>query len=411
VGEADREDVLEPFAVQSIYSAGVPHTDARGALRSRYDTGSFFPRCIYHAVPGSFAAIKRAGFNCVHTWEGVGVAEVIDELRATGLQLIRHSPTGDEVRRFASDPRILGWYLDEEPTSHAYLDMERTGEPGLMAERYRAFVATMAAIKAVDPRHPVFPLDASYIPPGLDDWWDRWNSSGDVSAHDNYPLQPGTADLEALARSVLRAVRLNGERKPVWITLQAFGGLRGLGAAVRMPTVEELRGMAFTAIVHGATGIILFAWDSPVTRTGHVLGIGPGTPERYDSGSVATGAEAARSRILWAGAAALNAELERLTPRLLSPTARVPYEVYFSGESRTPSPIRTMLKEGDGVYTLLAANLEGNRIGAEYQFPSGIASVRRLNADGSVTALEPDRTAFRDALGAFGAAVYEIRLQ
>jgi hypothetical protein len=322
--------------------------------------------------------------------------------------LIRHSPTDDEVMRFASDPRILGWYLDDEPTGHAYLDMERTGKRDLMAARYEAFVSRRAAIKVLDPRHPVFPLDVGYIPPGLSAWWDRWNSSGDVTAHDLYPLQPGTVNIEALPRSVLRAVRLNGEQKPVWVTLQAFGGLPGLEEPLRVPSAEELRGMAFTAIIHGATGIILFAYDSWVTRQGHVVGISPQTPERYDSYTVATASLAAQSRALWAGAAALNAELERLTPRLLSPTARLRYDVDFSGESRTSSPIRAMLKETDGVYTLLAANLEGRPMGARYRFPSSIASVRRLNADGSVAILEPNGAMFRDALGSFGAAVYEI---
>jgi hypothetical protein len=404
--------VLDTGAVQPIYAGGVPHTDAQGALRSRYGSGSFFPRCLYHAVPGSFSTIRRAGFNCVHVWEGVRLGQVIGELRSAGLQVIPHAPTHQEVVEFASDPHILGWYLDEEPTGHAYLDMARTGAPGLIAERYRVFLANMAAIKAVDPRHPVFPLDGTYAPPGLGAWWDRWNTAGDVSAHDNYPLQPGTTSLEALARSVSRAAALNGGRKPLWITLQAFGSLPGLDADVRMPTPGELRGMAFTAIVHGATGLILFAWDSPVTRMGHVLGIGPATRERYDSGTAASPEDAARSRALWAGAVALNAELERLTPALLAPTARVPYQVWYAGESRTPSAIRTMLKQNtDGGYTMLAANLEGTPLAARYRFRGGIASVGRREPDGSVRALAHDASTFGDALHAFGAAVYEIRLE
>ena len=398
-------------AVQSIYQSGVPHTDAQGNLRSRRDSASFFPRCIYHAMPGSFTAIKAAGFNCVHTWEGVGIADVIEELRATGLQLIRHSPTDDEIRSFASDPRILGWYLNEEPTGQTHLDMERSGQRDLMAERYRVFVERKAAIKAMDPRHPVFPLDGSDIPPGESAWWDTWNSSGDVTAHDNYPLRPWTEDLEALARSVSRAVHLNGERKPVWITLQAFGGAPGLSPPARIPTPEELRGMAFTAIIHGATGLILFAYDSRVTREGNVIGIAPETAESYGTGARATQPEAARSRALWAGAAALNAELARLAPRILSPTARLAYDVSFSGTARISSPIRTILKQADGGYTLLAANLEGRPMGAGYRFPRNIESVRRLNPDGSVTLVAPEGAEFRDALGAFGAAVYEIRLR
>lgn len=50
-------------------------------------------------------------------------------------------------------------------------------------------------------------------------------------------------------------------------------------------------------------------------------------------------------------------------------------------------------------------------MGAGYRFPRNIESVRRLNPDGAVTLMAPEGAAFRDALGAFGAAVYEIRLR
>jgi len=402
------EAAPDPSAVQSLYLSGVPHTDAQGNLRSAYDSASFFPRCIYHAVPGSFAAIKAAGFNCVHTWEGVGIADVIDELRSSGLQLIMHSPSDEEVRQFAADPRILGWYLDEEPTSHTYLEMRRTGKLDAAATRHMAFVSRRAAIKALDPGHPVFPLDGGGSPPGLDELWDLWNSSGDVTAHDHYPLLPGTEDIAALPRSVLRAVRLNREQKPVWITLQAFGGFPGLDDPPRMPTAVELRGMVFTAIIHGATGIILFAYDSPVTRAGHVLGISPLTAESYGASDAATPSQAAASRALWAGAASLNVELERLTPTLLSPTSSLSYTVEDLGSHRTASPIRSLLKENGGVYTLLAANVESRTVGARYRFSVAIRSVRRVHEDGSITVLESDGSTFRDELGAFAAAVYEV---
>jgi hypothetical protein len=212
-----------------------------------------------------------------------------------------------------------------------------------------------------------------------------------------------------MAESVHRAVRLTGERKPVWITLQAFGGLPGLEVPMRVPAADELRGMAFTAIIHGATGLIFFAYDSRVTREGHVVGIAPDTPENRGGGAEATPAEAARSRELWSGAAALNAELERLTPALLAPTARLPYEVRFAGDNRTAIPIRTMLKATAGGYTLLAVNLEASPMGVRFRLPAGVVgSVRRLNPDGSATALEAFNGEFGDALGGFGAGVYEI---
>jgi hypothetical protein len=402
-------DHVSVAAVQSLYRDGVPHTDRQGRLRTAYGSDSFFPRCIYHAIAGSFRLIEAAGFNCVHTWEGDSIADVIGEVRAANLQLIRHWPTDAVVKSLAADPNVLGWYLDEEPTAQTYLDMKRTSDTTLMAARYRAFLARKAAIKAIDPRHPVFPLDAAGIPPGYAAWWERWNTAGDVSAQDNYPLRPGTTDFGAISRSVLRAVRLNHERKPVWVTLQAFGAAPGLDQPAQMPTPAELRGMAFTAIVHGATGITLFAYDSHVTRAGSVLGIAPETADSDGLHPPVTAAEAAASRALWAGAEALNTELERLTPRLLSPTARMRYSVFFSGQSRTPGPIRTMLKDTRGTCTLLAVNIEARPFGTRFEFPKRIGSVKRLDADGTETVIGADGKMFTDSLDSFGAAVYEIR--
>jgi hypothetical protein len=70
-----------------------------------------------------------------------------------------------------------------------------------------------------------------------------------------------------------------------------------------------------------------------------------------------------------------------------------------------------MLKETDSGYTLLAANLEGRPMGVGYRFTRNLQLVRRLNPDRTVTPVAPEGAEFRDALGAFGAAVYEIRLR
>ncbi|MGH8587076.1 MAG: hypothetical protein ACREWE_13145, partial [Gammaproteobacteria bacterium] len=154
-------------AVQTMYRGGVPHTDRNGNIRYGYDGSSYLPRCIYHAIPGSFQAIRSAGFNCAHTYEQYGIADVIGEMRSAGLQLLKHWPTDEEVGRFKSDPNILGWYLDEEPTHRTYLEMDKSGDNTLMSERYEAYLARKAAIKAIDPHHPVFPLESGWIPPGM----------------------------------------------------------------------------------------------------------------------------------------------------------------------------------------------------------------------------------------------------
>jgi hypothetical protein len=393
-------------AMQTVYRAGVPHTDRHGHLRRRHGSDSFFPRCLYHAIEGSLQAIKDAGFNCVHTYEQIGIHDIMPELRSADLQLLKHWPTDAEVRAFAYDPHILGWYLDEEPTHRAFLEMARTGATGLVQERYEAYLARRAAIKAIDPHHPVLPLESGWIPPGHQDWWERWNSSGDVVAYDHYLLERETPDIEALAERVSLAVRINQERKPVWLTVQAYAGNR-----IVLPTPEELRGMVFTSIIHGATGIILFAYDSRITRIWDVVGISPDPVPDYDGRGAATPLQQSESRALWHGAAALNAELDRLAPRILSPTATLPYTVHYTGSGTTSRSIRTLLKSHRAGYTLLASNLDRAPYAARFQFSRRLASVARLEPGGTTTALRPDGSVFRDSIGPFGAGVYEIRFR
>jgi len=176
-----------------------------------------------------------------------------------------------------------------------------------------------------------------------------------------------------------------------------------------LPTPEQLRGMVFTAIIHGATGIISFTYDSRVTRTSDVVGISPDPVPDYDGRGAATPEERSQSRALWRGATALNAELRRLTPMILSPTADLPYAVHYSGLSETRGPIRTMLKPTKEGYTLFASSIERASLGARFQFLSEIASVRRLEPNGSATVLAPEGGVFRDRFGPFGVGVYEIR--
>jgi hypothetical protein len=400
------EEVYRIGAAQTVYREGAPHTDRHGSVRHGYDSASFFPRCLYHAMKGSLQRIKDAGFNCVHTYEQIEMRDIMGEVRSADLQLLMHWPADAEVRAFARDPHILGWYLDEEPTHRTFLDMVKTGNSGLMQQRWEAYLSRRAAIKAIDAQHPVLPLESGWIPPGHQDWWERWATSGDVVAYDHYPLLEGTADIELLAERVSLAARISREQKPIWLTLQAYAGNRNV-----LPTPEELRGMAFTSIVHGATGIILFAYDSWITRAWAIVGISPDPLPDYDGRGAATSEQIARSQALWKGAAALNAELDRLAPRILSPTADLPYSVHYAGPGTTSRSIRTMLKSDGAGYTLFASNIERATYDARFQFSRNIASVARLEQDRSTTPLVADGSIFRDSLGPFGVGVYQIELR
>ena len=364
-----------------VYRAGTPHTDARGGVRRSYDpAASFFPIGLYHAVTGehfgrtySLEPVKAAGFNTLHLWEGQSPVEAVAAAGALGLHLIIHQPDDTVVRTLANSPSLLAWYLDEEPSLNLPLAAQ--------AAARAAFERRFRAIRALDSRHPIFALDyPGFLGQGRADWL-AWARIGDLSAHDNYPIRSwsrGSLDTtDGIPRSVALAVRATGEHKPVWLVVQAMAGP---GYGWRMPTPDEVRAMVYAGLIHGATGIIYFAFDSFVTREGQILGMAPDPPASYGPTPgfgnpavptlIASEADRAASRRLWAAVAGLNRELAALAPALLSPTASEACRVTVGdnrdwwGSARPAAPIRTLLKDGPGGPVLLAVNLDRRPLSA-----------------------------------------------
>lgn len=372
-------------APQTIYRSGVPHTGPTGTPRLHYEPGrSFFPIGIYHALNGSwhgreydFATLANAGFNTVHVWERQPSTEIVEAAQAAKLHVIFHDPDAATVKRFRDDPTVLSWYLDEEPALRRPESEQAAGR----AE----FAARRDALRRLDPGRAVHIVAAA---PRRFAVWDAWATVGDVAAFSVYPVRQGTAlrlaGPRALADTVTRAVVLNHAAKPVWFVAQAFASPT-LGW--RMPSAREYRTMVYTAIVHGATGVIAFAYDSFVTRDGQVLGIAPAPVADYgdipdydghgDAPLVVDSAALAASRSLWQGVRSVNHELAVLTPALLSPTAALPYTVSVRGLSDAVTPVRTLLKRDDGSYVLIAVNVSGSPLDVRFIFDADIRSVRR----------------------------------
>jgi hypothetical protein len=413
---ANRYEGLRLGAVQSMYRDGVPHTDRRGRLLSRYDPArSFFPIGIYHGLSGEFrgrhygmAALRDAGFNTVHAWEGQDFGAMLAAAGRNGLQLIHHNPGGDDPRRGRGDPALLAWYLDEDPSI-------REWDPDWRA-RLDRFQARRAALRALDPDRVVLALDGPFIDPPRRTRWLAWNSAGDVSAHWNYPLRGAAtktlAGRRSIPQSVAAAVRLNQEKKPLWLVVQAF---QSPYQDWRMPSARELRAMVYAGIVHGATGVLYFALDSFVTRDGQVVGVAPWTEESYGPSPdydgdgtyplVAAPELVAKSRALWRDIAALNKELAALAPDILSPTARLDYTVV--GPDR--APVRTLLKRRGDEFTLFAVNLEAAPAALTVRFEVPLARLALKIGDGA--AFQPGPSGWRDRLDGFGIRVYRFRLR
>ncbi len=383
------EWVPHPAAVQTVYQQRVPHTDRHGRAMETFDPArSFFPLTLYHALHGEHRGRKydladyaKAGFNSAHFWEGQKLPELADAAAAAEVQLIVHWPSNEDVKCYREHPAVLAWYLDEEPTGgHWDKDMEG---------HFQRFLQRRGELKQIDPHHPVFALDVPWITAPATDWWIKWNTAGDISVHDNYPVNQHRQSLSfdhGIPETVGLAVKSNEQKKPVWICLPTFEQ-NDQRFQFSMPSSRQLRCMAYTSIVHGATGLMYFALDSWVTRNGSVVGMAPDATASYGQDLVATADQLRLSRELWQAAVALNREIEQLRPALLSPTAKLPYEVHLDSDwpPVTPEPIRTLLKtDPSGGFVLLVVNIDASPQRVRIVFPdSNLAAEQLFESQGA----------------------------
>jgi hypothetical protein len=378
VAPAHSEWQNSPDAAQLIYQNGVPHTDANGRPMMQYDAArSFLPIGIYHALHRDtsaedgmvyrFSDLTKAGFNVGWMWWGNPPLETAKAAEAAGLQIVLwgREREAEMLRELAKSPALLGYTMDDEPINHL--------GPGL-EKRFEEIKADAAKIRAVDKTHPIFFVDSGWILPPARDWWIKLNTWGDISSHDSYPINGRNTSLsmeQGIPQTVSLAVSSNDQQKPVWFVVQNHEWPNPNYGLI-FPTIAQQRCMVYTALIHGATGIIHFALDSFVTRDAKVVGISPDPKPKYYLGTTATASQLRQSRDLWHATAALNAELETLKPSLLSPTADVPYEVALDDAWKpvTETPIRTLLKTNPaGGYTLLMANVDAAQQKVRVRFP------------------------------------------
>lgn len=135
-----------------------------------------------------------------------------------------------------------------------------------MLEGYRA-------LRKVDPHHPIW---MNHAPRNSREQLAHFNRAADIVGCDIYPApayKNGHSDLGDRSLSAVgaytRIMQDAAPNKPVWMVLQGFGWAdlhepaddeaRRNG---RRPTYDELRFMAYDAIVHGARGILFWGTHS-----------------------------------------------------------------------------------------------------------------------------------------------------
>jgi hypothetical protein len=410
--------VLAPEAVQVPYPDGVPHTDPQGRLRMAFDQEtSFFPIGLYHGVTGtyggitySFEPIATAGFNTVVAWGGVPTKLVLEAADRYGLQAVISLPRDEEVQIALDHKYVLGFDIDHEPSA---------AEPeSEVLVRLVKFRENRDKIRAIDPDRSVFTVDAPVVSDARLGAWETWRRAGDVTSFWNYPIAGGHSvsiggEL-GVGEIISRAVVAVDGRIPVWFVAQAFEG-PVYDFDWRMPSPDQVRAIAYAAMIHGATGLIWFSYDSFVTRDGYVIGISPLPRKNYDfvlrnktppyKPLLADVSQMDASRKLWYAIAALNAELSEHRELWLSPTAKIDYQVEIRGARTSRTPIRTQLKKtSDGLF-LVAVNVDEDPVDFRIGFKTPIESIKFIVGE---TTLATDDGKIVGTLAGFGAFVLRL---
>lgn len=411
---------LTPNAPQKIYMQGVPHINTDGETIYKYLPGkSFFPILLYHAtdfldaaetVPTPFDKIRKSGFNGVHTtaFTKSGMTKAyMDRLHKNGLRMVKCVAEENNVKQFANHPAMLAWDVIDEPDAMGDFDQ--------YPSRFEYYNQHKEMVRKYDKVHPVFVNNVAWIlEPNLP-WWIKWQQTSDIACHDNYPLGPNQNDSWShrigIPESVSLAVKVTQEQKPVWFIAQAFS--EGKPTRWAYPTPVELRSMVYTAIVHGATAMDYFVLDNDIARTaGGLYGISPDPKEFYTAGSgvVADKDMLKKIKQLWDATAAINKELQDLTPWILSPTAKVNYNVYIKGSNKSRTPVRTILKRYKDEYVLLAVNIDNAPISCKIEFESkaNFRTAKALYEKGKVLNLHD--SAMQVQFAPFAVHVYKLGL-
>lgn len=407
-----------PEAVQTIYRNGAPHTTRQGIARLAYDADeSFLPIGIYNGLLDAgdgrdgFALYAAAGFNTVFPWRDQDFGAVLASAHANALQLVVRDPSDAELSYLAGDPGVLGYDLDHEPTIHAQT------ETALW--RLEAFRDRRAAVRALDPRRPIFTVDAPAITPPYRNAWLAYAEAGDLICFWKYPFfnaPVGTmAGPRGLPEVTALAVETARERKPVWYVAQAF---RSPVNKWFMPNEAQARAMIYAGLIHGATGIVWFTHDGYASRNGRVIGASPepkadyGITRREGARDPspplrATVRELAESRRMWRTIERLNTELAALAPVVLSPTSARGYRVAVRGTSASPVPIRALLKDGPVGPVLLVANIDANPVEARFTFDGSLAALEPVFGAGPAPALAEN--GWSERIEAWGVRIYRLR--
>lgn len=231
------------FRIASVKPAG-PVTIGDDRTISK-DGKKFFPLMVYHSMPEDFPLLAELGFNVLlnnfnlrqHAGKDVSaystlLTQSLDAAQKNNLLLwvVANSDYNSlfTIPVAKAHPALIGWYGADEPWG----DLTR------LTESYNT-------IKMLEPNLPVIIIQNNYSR------LQETAMGADIIGIDPYPIP--NVSLRAVADATRAAVRAVSGRKPVWTIIPQYES--------KIPTREELRCMAWLAVISGADGVGFFDWD------------------------------------------------------------------------------------------------------------------------------------------------------
>ena len=229
--------------------------------RTIVDGKPFFPLGMFISRKEGREILADSPFNCVMSYLRQDEADM-DWWHARGFKVIYcvkdifagtgHGPAAiktesdetsfleDCVRRFANHPALLAWYTNDEfPVSYV---------PRLAARRN--------LMEKLDPEHPTWTVQ--YQIDQMRDYLPTY----DVIGTDPYPV--GEKPLSMAGEWTRKTVESAFGKRPVWQVPQAFDWTVYRSgpphAGDRMPTLAEMRSMAWQCIAGGANGLVWYSF-------------------------------------------------------------------------------------------------------------------------------------------------------
>jgi hypothetical protein len=346
-------------------------TDARGRLLA--NGRPVLVRGIFDATePHDLDVVAKAEFNTVVVPYRRASSEMLKKAADLGLMALVSGQDPDpefwarQEERLGAFSSLLGWY-------HPVEDSRGVRVPAAAARSFYAQITSSIR------RRPFITAMRSASMP------EEYAGAGDITAAWVAP-RAGT-DARVITRMIDAAVGAAGS-KPVWAVVDLSGlywysptGQDVAGAPVR-PNAAEARAMTYLSLIHGAKGLLYYAYWVPQYRSTSEWLVQRDDPK------------------LWAALAALNTELQWLESPILE-GSRTLLDPLAGGMVHV-----ALFDSAAGRY-LIAANITDHDVMVSFTPPTKSDKLTVMFEERELAAAGPGT--FADSFGPHGVHIYELR--